>query len=399
MDRGRETRRVLTVNGGSSSLKSTVYETAGGAFQRTWTATVQRIGSPAARFRAQGPRGETLEEVETPLADLPAALVRWLDWLRARGALVAIDAVGHRIVHGGSHGDRPQVLTPELRDALGTLVSLDPDHLPGQLAAVRAIDRACPGVLQVGCFDTTFHGTMPDRARHYPLPRALTARGIVRYGFHGLSYESILDALRREDAAAADGRLIVAHLGGGASMTAIADGRSLDTTMGLTPAGGLMMGTRCGDLDPGLLVHLLEADGLTPAALNDLVNHRAGLLGVSETTADMQELLARAADDGRAAEAVALFCYSARKWLGALLAALGGAAQVVFTGGIGEHAPQVRAAICEGLGFAGIRLDPARNAANARVISAVGAPVTVRVMATDEELMIARHTVEVLEAI
>ncbi|HVB37220.1 MAG TPA: acetate/propionate family kinase [Vicinamibacterales bacterium] len=390
------TRRILTVNGGSSSLKSVVYEVAGQAPRRTYAASVQRIGTGTARFTVLAADGRVLADRQERLPDLAAAVRRWLDWLRDRDDVTSVDAVGHRIVDGGPDGDRPKRLTPALIDALRRLVPLDPDHLPGQLAAVAAVEEAYPGVPQVGCFDTTFHRTLPPYARRYPLPRALAARGIERYGFHGLSYEYILSVLRGEDAAAARGRILIAHLGGGASMAAVAGGVSVDTTMGLTPAGGLMMGTRCGDIDPGVLVRLLQLDNLTADGLNDLVNHRAGLLGVSETSADMHELLARAATDPRADEAVTLFCYIARKWLGALLAVLGGADLVVFTGGIGEHAPRVRAAICEGLAFAGIRIDAARNEANAPVISVEGQPVAVRVIATNEEVMIARHTLAVL---
>jgi acetate kinase len=391
-------RRVLTINGGSSSLKSAVYDVTGDRGQAVCTLAADGIGLSAARFRIRDGSGRTIVERDDRLPTLRAAMEPWLAWLTQADRGVPFEAAGHRIVHGGAHGHGPQRVTPELTAALRRLVPLDPDHLPGQLDAIETIAEACPGLPQVACFDTTFHRTLPDRARRYPLPRALADRGIVKYGFHGLSYEYILGALTEEAPATAAARIVIAHLGGGASMVAIDRGASVETTMGLTPAGGLMMGTRCGDLDPGVLVRLMQTERLSPEAVNDLVNHRAGLLGVSATSADMRQLLDRSADDTRAAEAVDMFCYIAKKWLGALLAVLGGVDVLVFTGGIGEHAPRVRAAICDGLAFAGIRLDPARNERDAAIVSADGAPVTVRVMATNEELMIARHTWAVMGA-
>jgi acetate kinase len=238
---------------------------------------------------------------------------------------------------------------------------------------------------------------MPRIAQIYPLPRNLGDQGIVRYGFHGLSFEYILRQLRSLAPREAEGRVIVAHLGNGASMAAVRGGIGVDTTMGFTPAGGLMMGTRPGDLDPGILLYLMSQPGMTPAALDDMVNHQAGLLGVSGVSADMRDLLDRESADSRAAEAIALFCYQAKKYLCALTAPLGGLDTLVFTGGIGEHAAPVRSRICEGLGHLGIQVDPHRNGTHAPVISAVGAPVTVRVMQTDEDLMIARHTRLLLE--
>jgi acetate kinase len=262
---------------------------------------------------------------------------------------------------------------------------------------VQAVSRLFPDLPQVACFDTAFHRRMPATAQTLPLPRHLREEGVIRYGFHGLSYEYIIAELRKEAGdAVADGRVIVAHLGSGASMAAIQGGRSVDTTMGMTPAGGLAMSTRSGDLDPGVLVYLLETKGMRPSAVNDLVNHQAGLVAVSGTTGDMKDLLAREATDPHAAEAVELFCYQAKKTLGGLAAALGGLDTLVFTGGIGENAPDVRRRIAAGLGFIGVRVDTARNDASAAVISCDDAPVTVRVMKTNEELMIARHVRTIL---
>jgi len=276
------------------------------------------------------------------------------------------------------------------------LIPLDPDHLPQALAAVAAVGRAFPALPQVACFDTAFHARMPRVAQTYALPRALEAEGVRRYGFHGLSYEYIMARLREIDPEAARGRVVIAHLGNGASMAAVRAGESVETTMGFTPTGGLVMGTRTGDLDPGVLLYLLQERGLDAAALSDLVNHEAGLLGVSGSSGDMQDLLAREATDERAAEAITLFCYQARKFLAAMAAALGGLDTLVFTGGIGEHAPAIRARLCNGLAFLGIALDGSRNAAGDAVISAAGSAVTIRVVPTDEEVMIARHVTQVL---
>jgi acetate kinase len=280
---------------------------------------------------------------------------------------------------------------------LRALVPIDPNHLPQAIAAIEAVGRAYPAVPQVVCFDTAFHGRMPRVAKLYALPRRLVEEGIIRYGFHGLSYEYVVDELRRVDRAAYEGRVVVAHLGNGASMAAVKEGVGVDTTMGFTPTGGLVMGTRSGDLDPSVPLFLLEERDLTPTEVSDLVNKRAGVLGVSGTSADMRDLLEREAYDGHAAEAVALFCYQAKKFLGALAAALGGLDALVFTGGIGEHAAPVRGRVCEGLGFLGIRLDPDRNAAHAPIISSDDAAVTVRVVPTDEDLMVARHTRRLIE--
>jgi acetate kinase len=292
-------------------------------------------------------------------------------------------------VYGGRQYKEPQLVTPELVVALKESVPLAPEHLPRELKAIEAVGRAFPGLPQVACFDTAFHCHMPEIATLYPLPRHFRNDGLMRYGFHGLSYAYILEKLGQE---AAGGRLIIAHLGNGASMAALKDGKPLDTTMGLTPAGGLMMGTRSGDLDPGVILYLIEEKGLPASRARDVVNRQAGLLGVSGVSSDMQDLLRKEAHDPRAAEAIALFCYQAKKFLGALAAVLGGVDTLVFTAGIGEHAPSIRQRICEGMEFLGIRLDPERNRANASRISSRESAATVRVIKTDEEIMIARQT-------
>jgi acetate kinase len=309
-----------------------------------------------------------------------------------------VTGVGHRVVHGGSRYTDPHWITPELITELQRLSPIDPAHLPGEIALIEAFRHRLPAVPQLACFDTAFHGSMPLVAKMLPLPRRYWTSGIRRYGFHGLSYAYLMEELARvAGAEAARGRVLLAHLGSGASMAAVRDGRCLDTTMAFTPTAGLVMATRSGDLDPGLLVYLLRNEGLTADGVDDLVNRKSGLVGVSETSPDMRDLLARRAGDPRAAEAVALFCYQAKKWIGALAAALGGLDTLVFAAGIGEHAPEVRAEICDGLEYLGIRLDPARNAANAPVISIDARPTRVRVIPTDEEAYLARSVLRMLE--
>jgi acetate kinase len=392
-------QRLLTINTGSSSLKAALYRMSEGATETLeLRAEASRIGDRGGDLRLADARSETLDERQDGLPDHATALDALLSRLRDRGLdRDDLAAVGHRIVHGGDRYREPQRLAPEVLADLQALAPIDPNHLPQAIAAIEAVGRAYPAVPQVVCFDTAFHSRMPRVARLYALPRDLAEEGVVRYGFHGLSYEYVVGELRRVDREAAGGRLVVAHLGNGASMAAIRGGVGLDTTMGFTSSGGLVMGTRSGDLDPSVPLFLLKERGLTPSEVSDLVNKQAGLLGVSETSADMRDLLDREAYDRRAAEAIALFCYQAKKFLGALAAALGGLDALVFTGGIGEHAAPVRERVCENLGFLGIRLDPERNAAHAPVISSDDAAVTVRVVPTDEDLMVARHTRRLIE--
>jgi acetate kinase len=276
------------------------------------------------------------------------------------------------------------------------LAPMDPNHMPQALAGIAYVGEKYPALPQAACFDTTFHRGMPRAAQMIPLPRQFQDEGMVRFGFHGLSYESIICTLRQLDSAAAAGRVIIAHLGNGASMAAIVDGQSMDTTMGFTPTSGLVMGTRCGDIDPGVLIYLLERKKMTPRAVSTLLDEQSGLLGISGTSADMRDLLSSEATDPRAADAIGLFCYRAKKYLGAFASALGGVDVLVFTGGIGEKGAVIRERICAGQGFLGIELDPAANHANAPVISSRDSAVTVRVIPANEERMIARHTIELL---
>jgi acetate kinase len=282
-------------------------------------------------------------------------------------------------------------------DELRKISPLDPDHLPGEIALIEAFEAAFPGVTQVACFDTAFHRDIPRVARIVPIPRRYEALGVRRYGFHGLSYAYLLEELARvAGPEKAHGRIVFAHLGAGASLAAVHEGRCRDTSMGFTPASGLVMGTRSGDLDPSLAQFLAASEGMTSEGFQHMVNHESGLLGVSETSADMRDLVARRDADARAAEAVDLFCYQARKWIGAFAAALGGLDTLVFSGGIGENSPEVRQGICAGLEFLGIRFDRERNQAAAASISTDSSSTEVRVIRTDEEAMIAREVTRLL---
>ena len=339
-----------------------------------------------------GDRGER----EFAVGDRRSGMDALLDWLESRGGLASIEAVGHRIVHGMNHSE-PEPITPALLAELRHIAPIDPDHLPMEIELIEAVARRHPSLRQVACFDTSFHRTLPRVAQLLPIPRRYDAKGIRRYGFHGLSYAYLMEELvRQAGEQAARCRVVLAHLGNGASLAAVHEGRSIDTSMGFTPTAGLPMGTRSGDLDPGLAAYLERTEQLGAGDFFAMANHQSGLLGVSETSSDMRDLLEREATDVRAAEAVGLFCYQAKKCVGAYAAALGGIDTLVFSGGIGENAALVRARICEGLGFLGIELDASRNAAHGAVISTDASATTVRVIRTDEELMIARSVSRVL---
>ena len=339
-----------------------------------------------------GPAGGGREEdrpVDAP--DQKAAVRLLIDWLERAVGFAEIAAVGHRVVHGGSRYHQPERVTAELIEELRKISPYDPDHLPGEIELIEAFRNRDPDLPQVACFDTAFHHDMPRVAQIVPIPRRFEAAGVRRYGFHGLSYAYLMEELARvAGPEEARGRVILAHLGAGASLAAVQGGHSIDTTMGFTPASGLVMGTRTGDIDPGLVRFLSRTEGMTADQFDSLVNHESGLLGVSETSSDVRDLLARQNVDVRAAEAIELFCYQAKKWIGAFAAALGGLDTLVFAGGIGENAPEIRRRICAGLEFLGIALDEGRNASSALLISTDQGPVKVRVIRTDEELMIAR---------
>lgn len=386
---------VLVINGGSSSIKFAVYR-ADQPLERGLAGKIERIGSDGTILTFTNAAGEDEQSRKLLASDHKSAAKFLVDWLEEQVAFESVQAVGHRVVHGMQH-TAPELVTPELLDELRRLTPCDPEHLPGEIELIEAFCQRHPKLRQVVCFDTAFHRDMPCVAKLLPIPRRYEAKGVQRYGFHGLSYAYLMEELARlGDPAATKGRVILAHLGNGASMAAVRDGKSIDTSMAFTPTAGLVMSTRSGDLDPGLVNYLARTEQMTAAQFQKMVNQDSGLLGVSEISSDMRDLLAHEEKDVRAAEAVALFCYQAKKWIGAYAAALGGLDTLVFAGGIGENAPLVRARICEELGFLGIELNESRNAATAEVISTEASSVTVRVMNTDEELMIARSVCSTL---
>jgi acetate kinase len=389
-------RHVLTVNGGSSSIKFALFEAAGG-LTRALDGRIEGIGLAEGTFKVQDSDGSRRTSRSVAVPDHAVAVDVLMEWVHERITTGQLAAVGHRVVHGGPKYWEPQRITPEMVEALRELSPFDPEHLPEEILLTQAFHRRFPDLPQIACFDTAFHHDMPRVAQLLPIPRRYDGRGVRRYGFHGLSCQYLMEELGRVGGPeAAGGRVILAHLGNGASMTAVRGGRSIDTTMSFTPAAGLVMSTRTGDLDPGLGWYLSRAEKVTAKEFHRMVNHESGLLGISETSPDMRDLMARERSDVRAAEAVAVFCYQAKKWICALAGALEGLETLVFAGGIGENSPEVRARICRGLEFIGIRVDEPRNAASEAVISGDDSRVTVRVIRTDEEVVIARAACGVL---
>jgi acetate kinase len=389
---------ILTINGGSSSIKFALYPVAE-PLKRGLYGKVDRIGLSGTNLAFHGPTQKPPESRNLIAPDHKSAANSLIDWLEKQIDFKSVKAVGHRVVHGMKHTE-PEIVTQKLLDELHRISPNDPDHLPREIELIETFRHRHPKLPQVACFDTAFHQTMPRVAKLLPIPRRFDAKGIQRYGFHGLSYAYLMEELARlGDPAATKGRVILAHLGNGASLAAVRDGKSMDTSMGFTPTAGLVMSTRTGDLDPGLAPYLARTEQMTTSQFYKMVNHESGLLGVSETSSDMRDLLDHEKQDVRAAEAVALFCYQAKKWIGSFAAVLGGLDTLVFAGGIGENAPVVRARICEGLNTLGIELDKSRNAETAPVISMQTHRVTVRVIRTDEELMIARSVLRSCPAI
>jgi acetate kinase len=388
--------RILTINGGSSSIKFALFQ-ADHSLRRILEGRVERIGLPEATFTVKGLNKADDFSRQVAAPDHTAAVGTLMDWLEERIGHHALTAVGHRVVHGGPKYSEPQRITTELVEELHQLSPFDPEHLPEEIQLTEAFHRRFPDLVQVACFDTAFHRDMPRVARLLPIPRRYVTKGVQRYGFHGLSYAFLMEELARVSGPqAARARVILAHLGNGASLAAVYNGKPLDTSMGLTPTAGVPMSTRSGDLDPGLIWYLARTEHMDAKEFNEMVNFRSGLLGVSEISSDMRDLIEHEAEDVRAAEAVALFCYQVKKWIGAFAAALGGLDTLVFAGGIGENAPEVRARVCDGLGFLGIELEESQNAAHAGVISTDASRVTVRVIRTDEEWMIAKTVCRVL---
>jgi len=381
---------ILTINGGSSSIKFALFD-AGDSLRRILQGEIERIGLPEARLRVRETKPADSFSRPVTAPDHALAVGVLLDWIERRLGRDTLAAVGHRVVHGGPNYSEPERITAEMVEELRRLSPFDPEHLPEEILLTEAFHHRFPDLPQVACFDTAFHHDLPRVARLLPIPRRYEAQGVRRYGFHGLSYAFVMEELARlAGAEAARGRIILAHLGNGANLAAVHEGRPVDTSMGFTPAAGVPMSTRSGDLDPGLVWYLAREENMSAQQFNEMVNSQSGLLGMSETRSDMRDLLEHETQDVRAAEAVALFCYQVKKCIGGFAAALGGLDMLVFTGGIGENAPVVRARICAGLGFLGIELDDNRNTTNEGVISKDAVRVAVRVMHTDEEVMIAK---------
>jgi acetate kinase len=354
------------------------------------------LGGKISPFVVKNTKGEVLDQRDLTATDRKSIINFLIHWFEQQDYFGSIKTVGHRVVHG-MHHTAPEQVSQSLLAELHHISPFDPDHLPQEIEIIETLFWRHPALIQVACFDTAFHRSIPRVAKLLPIPRRFTENGAQRYGFHGLSYAYLMQELESlGEAAAKEGRVILAHLGNGASMAAVLNGKSIDTSMCFTPASGIPMSTRSGDLDPGLISYLMQNKKMTSVQLRHMVNYESGLLGVSETSSDMRVLLENEANDPRAAEAIAMFCYQARKYVGAYAAALGGLDTLVFTGGIGEHAPLIRARICEGLEFLGIKLNKASNAKNASLISTVGGRVNVHVIHTNEELMIARSVAQMI---
>jgi acetate kinase len=378
----RDGHVVLSLNSGSSSVKFALYRFQGDREERLLDGGAEPIGLAGGRLWARDSSGALV-------LDEPAASLSYRQVLDALFRKVPnAEAVGHRVVHGGPDHFKSELVTPDLMEQLKRLIPLARLHLPSQLAGMEFVHENQPDLPQVACFDTAFHRRMPEVAQRLPLPRKFWEDGVRKYGFHGLSYDYIRSALGAD----AKGSVIVAHLGNGASLAAMRDGNPVDTTMGLTPTGGVMMGTRTGDLDPGVPLYLMNEKGYNPAGLTHLMEEESGLLGVSGISSDMKDLLEASTNDGHAAQAVEMFCYQVKKAIGALAAALGGLDLLVFTGGIGERSAEIRRRICDGLQFLGIELDVTQNDGHASTLSQPGARCTVRMIPTNEDLMIARYT-------
>ena len=378
---------ILCLNSGSSSLKFALYCL--GEVEETLLArgAVERIGFSGGHLWIKGKDNDELVHVHRDYPDFTASAEGISAAARGLGFPSPV-AAGHRVVHGGPNHSSSERVDESLVAELRRLVPFAPLHLPSAIKGIEAVKARFPGMPQVACFDTAFHRSMPEVAQRFPLSRDLWDKGVRRYGFHGLSYEYIVATL----GAAARGRLVIAHLGNGASLAAVLNGQPLDTTMGFTPTGGLMMGTRSGDLDPGVLVHLMREKKYEWHQIDEVVNNKAGLLGVSGISSDMRNLLEQRDRAPNAAQSVELFCYQLRKHIGAMAAVLGGIDTLVFTGGIGENASAVRLEVCAGLAYLGIALDADKNTAHAEIISGPESACTVRVIRTNEDLMIARHT-------
>jgi acetate kinase len=378
---------VLALNSGSSSLKFGLYRVSASRTETVLSGVAESIGEATGKFHVRDSQGRTLNQDTASIPSQRDAIIR-IGTLLDGSRMPFPAAIGHRIVHGGPKLRQHCLIDQQVMQQLESATAFAPLHTPAALSVIRFAQEHFPRLPQSACFDTTFHAGMPDVARVLPIPKGLQSEGIQRYGFHGLSCESILHQLEP----AVPDRVIIAHLGNGASVTAVRNGRSIDTSMGFTPSGGLIMGTRSGDLDPGVLVYLMREKKFDAAMLEDLIDHRSGLLGISGVGGDMRRLHDASSTNPDARLAIEMFCYSVRKQIAAMIAALDGVDMVVFTGGIGENDNEVRSSICTGLTWAGISLDTAQNRAANRSINHPASRVVVQVLASQEDEQIARHT-------
>ncbi len=385
-------KNIVTINAGSSSIKFALFTLEEDPVRQLY-GTIDRIGDKDSKLTYHDLRND--KKGEHLVGPTPVALFL-MDWLADYMDINSISGIGHRIVHGMRHVE-PEKVSHELLDELHKISFYDPDHLPLEIEIIEKFRNTYPDLFQLACFDTSFHSGMPRIAKLIPIPRRYDSMGIQRYGFHGISYAYLMEELARAAGIeSANGKVILAHLGSGASLAAVQDGKSIETSMGFTPASGLVMGARTGDLDPGVAWFLMQSENMTPDQFNNLINHQSGLLGISETSSDMRDLLKIQANDPRAAEAVELFCYQTKKWIGSFTTVLEGLDTLVFSGGIGENSPEVRSRICNGLQFLGIELDVKRNTENNNIISADKSRVSVRIIKTNEELMIAKSVFALL---
>ena len=387
---------ILSINGGSSSIKFSLYKIRE-PLEQLFNGEIENIGTKKAKLHFNNTVDQQKNNIDFEASNHEQAANNLIDWLEKQKHFASVKAIGHRIVHGMKH-TKPELISDDLLSELKKISAFDPEHLPEEIKLIEIFSKRYPSLKQVACFDTSFHTSMPTVAKLLSIPRRFYEKGIQRYGFHGLSFAYLLEELKRvagDDTA--KGKIILAHLGNGASLAAVKDGKSIDTSMGFTPTSGLPMGTRTGDLDPGVAWYLMQFEKLGPKQFSHLVNHESGLLGISETNADMRELMKIEDTDNRANEAIELFCYQTKKWIGSFAAALGGLDVLVFSGGIGEHSPEVRSKICDNLEFLGIELDEIKNMNNEGIISTETSRVPVHVIKTNEEFMIAKLVCDVLE--
>lgn len=388
-----EKSNILTINAGSSSIKFAVYEIKDHLLQKL-SGKINRIGFKDADFTIKECNSSNTVKQKINAPDFHTATLSLIEWIQKQEWFQHTNAIGHRIVYGIKH-THSEIITDTLLKELNSISNYDPDHLPAEIEIIQLIKEKHSNILQIACFDSAFHTTIPMVAKKFAIPKNYYEDGIMRYGFHGISYSYLMQELKKLNGAKANGRIILAHLGNGASMAAVENGQCIDTTMGFTPAGGLVMSTRSGDVDPGIAWHLMQK-GIGAKKFNEIINHQSGLLGISGTSSDMNDLLHHEKDNADAALAIDIFCYRAKKYIGAYTAALGGLDLLVFSGGIGENSPEVRKNMCNGLRFLEIELDEMKNMNNESIISSGASKVTVYVIKTNEEIMIARMVCKVL---